>query len=427
LPVITDGVFAVIWKCLRGRECETLQNYEEMLTSALKADNGKFCKQTIDFQSVMAIPDYQDLMEDCIDSKLSRLHKELNTQHQWRFEAVEPSEHFPNGCKTTNKAYSCDVVIEFEQKPTNLCTTPIGMAIGLEAYEVHNTWQPEAYGPNMNEGREGIEGCYLIKKVPDKKWKLLELVDNSSEVIKRTMREVRKEYHQTPVFEAWNDWYQMFAPESDNVDDYRRKMKKIGKQIRIPLMSIINDPTKYVESLRWTPSKGSELINPNFQYPAVLQAAMNSVVTELNRRAHPPRLTALTDRDLLDLIESFEDKTKHAYDALQTLTKLKMKELINRLVSYEGSRPAVGGNKVELARRIVKWGTTFVATIYRDLGQTQADLVRRRLDYEPDSEVDSSSTVCFVGDIALSKGDFHSIKEGFNSSKNNTFILTYVL
>jgi hypothetical protein len=58
-------------------------------------------------------------------------------------------------------------------------------------------------------------------------------------------------------------------------------------------------------------------------------------VTEFNRRAHHPRLTALTDRDLLDLIESFEDKTKHAYDALQLLNKPKIKELVNRLVSYE--------------------------------------------------------------------------------------------
>lgn len=36
------------------------------------------------------------------------MHKEVHTQHQWRFYAVPVDPMFPLGCKTTYRAYSAD-------------------------------------------------------------------------------------------------------------------------------------------------------------------------------------------------------------------------------------------------------------------------------------------------------------------------------
>ena len=41
------------------------------------------------------------------------------------------------------------------------------MATGLEAKTVYNTWQPEPYGPNSFQGRQGVEGLFILIKIPD--------------------------------------------------------------------------------------------------------------------------------------------------------------------------------------------------------------------------------------------------------------------
>ena len=46
------------------------------------------------------------------------MHKEVQTQHQWRFFAVPVDiPLFPNGCKTTFRAWGPDQVVEFVSKP----------------------------------------------------------------------------------------------------------------------------------------------------------------------------------------------------------------------------------------------------------------------------------------------------------------------
>ena len=40
---------------------------------------------------VYVVPDYQKYLENCIDEKFGKCHKELNTQLQWKFEAIPNS------------------------------------------------------------------------------------------------------------------------------------------------------------------------------------------------------------------------------------------------------------------------------------------------------------------------------------------------
>jgi len=94
---------------------------------------------------------------------LGSLHRLIDTQHQWRFEAVKKSDLFLTGAKTCYRAYSASKVVEMELMPKRQCVSRIGKLTGIETYTLVNTWQPEAYGINALPGREGWEGFYLLR------------------------------------------------------------------------------------------------------------------------------------------------------------------------------------------------------------------------------------------------------------------------
>jgi hypothetical protein len=134
-----DSCFAVIWSCFRSEPCETLALYKSRIEETFSATSLK-----AKMEDVYVIPDYKILLQNCIDTRLSNLHKEGQTQHQWRFEAVELSTYFPLGVKTMYRAYCSDRVVEFHAKPASKCDTRIGQAIGLEPVTVTCRWHPSS-------------------------------------------------------------------------------------------------------------------------------------------------------------------------------------------------------------------------------------------------------------------------------------------
>ena len=101
-------------------------------------------------------------LDGFLDKKLSNYAKVINTQHQWRFEAVQRSVLFPFGCKTTYRAYSSGKVVEIIKKPMIQCITPIGMLTGLEAYTTYCKWYPDQ---NSITNRI-VEGFYILTDMP---------------------------------------------------------------------------------------------------------------------------------------------------------------------------------------------------------------------------------------------------------------------
>jgi len=98
-----DACFGHLWKFLRAKVCVTVGGYQAMLDEKFK--NAKLAAKVID---VYVVPDYMAFLEDCIDEKLSNLHKEENTQLQWKFESVPVSFQYPLGVKTSWRAYCSD-------------------------------------------------------------------------------------------------------------------------------------------------------------------------------------------------------------------------------------------------------------------------------------------------------------------------------
>lgn len=153
-----DACFAVIWKTFRSSPCETLQEYKRMIEESMN-DSKLHCNMV----DVMVIPDYKIFFKDCIDEDLSKLHKNDQTQHQWRFESVPVSVHFPFGVKTVFRAYSSDRVVELIKKPKLQCLSIIGQYTGLEAVTTFCRWYPST---QCDPQRLNIEGFYIIRRIP---------------------------------------------------------------------------------------------------------------------------------------------------------------------------------------------------------------------------------------------------------------------
>jgi hypothetical protein len=78
-----DGLFGVIWKHCRPNVYETLEKHTSIIQNAFNGTNLK-----VNVKDVMVCPDYCTFLIGSIDNKFGRLHKGVQTQHQWRFEGI---------------------------------------------------------------------------------------------------------------------------------------------------------------------------------------------------------------------------------------------------------------------------------------------------------------------------------------------------
>jgi hypothetical protein len=280
-----------------------------------------------------------------IDNDLSRLHKEIQTQHQWRFEAVKEGIYFPFGCKTTFKAYSSNKVVEFEKLPRGQCCTPIGQYTGLEPSTTYNTWQPEPEGVNSLPGRP-VEGFYLLINLPSS-----EVVspkpfsEGTAAKILDTLEEVKKRWPSASdpkIAEEWKEWGKVFAPRSDSAEEYVQQLRRNGEPFHIPLRDLIFDSNNSV--LRnWTLNERSSKVDPDFVYPEILKAAMNSVRSRFNPDPLMPRLSSSTDTELTENLRLYKDNLKEYELYLSSLNAGSLKERSRRHVLYNGISPSVNG------------------------------------------------------------------------------------
>jgi hypothetical protein len=110
-----DGVFGKLWTYIRDKHALSPDEYLQLILEALKSYN----PEVID---LFAIPNYEEVLTPCIDKNFSRYCKEEQTQHQFIFESVTPSDDFPFGVKMTYRAYSTDETIEiFESEMVLFC------------------------------------------------------------------------------------------------------------------------------------------------------------------------------------------------------------------------------------------------------------------------------------------------------------------
>jgi hypothetical protein len=100
-----DAIFGVIWEHCKNLVLEDLDAWARALEKALEKSG-----LNVKVVDINYVPSF-DFLNDHVDKNLSRLHKGLQTIHQWVFTAIRPNTFFPYGVKTTYRAYAAPQVI----------------------------------------------------------------------------------------------------------------------------------------------------------------------------------------------------------------------------------------------------------------------------------------------------------------------------
>jgi len=343
-----DACFGVVWRLFRGQSCLTLGDFKNLIETYFRTDDGLGGK----VEDIYVIPDYTPFIDPVLDGKIARLHKEDQTQHQWRFEAVPRSADFPLGCKTCFRAYSSDKVVEFTIKPRQQCQSSIGRVLGLEPCTTYCRWYPTEH---CIPGR-AVEGFYLLKDIPhhdeDVEFPPVEFVVGSYIGIKQTLREINRRFSWENDYEIrceWENWTSLYAPPSDNVRDFLDKIYEnpsaalSANTYHFPLNFFIWNKRMFERSTAMDVANGvpfSRYISedPTFQWPELLCAAMNSVVSEFTPHPHLPRVHVSSNAELNELMDLIKSRTVAYYeDALPRLTlQVLTSRLFEAKMGYSG-------------------------------------------------------------------------------------------
>lgn len=342
-----DAAFSVIRSCFKFASCETIQMYKQRIEEAF-GDTAL----NAHIEDVYAVPDYCTLLGGCIVSGLARLHKEIQTQHQWRFLAVPVDDMFPLGCKTTYRAYSSDKVVEFIKQPKNKCVSKVGRYTGLEPVTLYCRWYPSA---QCDSQRLGVEGMYLLTALPSAPVQLGSILlpcpfkPGSTEDMLKCILEVHKKWQGSDDCDTfvrdWVQWKESYCPLSDDALEYVRDTRT-RINYKMPLRNILFNPRQYINSSTWLMNLDPHgEYDPSFKWPEMVAIATNSVASaQFNPNPLDPRIYSVLDERILESKQTFCNETALYYEGVLSLdSKLTLQNLLRRRVCYSGEETSLSG------------------------------------------------------------------------------------
>ncbi len=361
-----DAAFGHIWSNNRHRPVETVKDYASCINQAFKST-----KLKAEVEAIYVMPDYIKYLSPCIDPFFGNYSKEIDTQHQWKFTAVERSLNFPLGGKTQYRAYSSDKVVEMQFKRESECLTPIGKLTGIEPVTTHVKWFPD----ETTFPERKVEGYYLLNQIPGKKYRECqgnpknlfepqEFAERSSIEFEQTMLEVRNRWkNSNPIRIEWENWYSNICPKSQMAREYAETHESL---YQFPLSEYLYSNTE-VE-----PSWVTDLIQPEeekgLDWPEVIAYTTPSVSSGWNRNPGPSRIYTSLDVKLNDDVKEYNRVTEHYYsDYLNTKTVEVLKDMIRIHKIESQSKFHSGRNKKELIKQIKDYDINFIKYYLKSL------------------------------------------------------------
>lgn len=411
-----DGCFGTIWSALCAEPLVTMDDWRNAVKKA-------FNETTLvaNIKDVWTVPDYSAVIEPCIIRNLGLMHREMQTQHQWRFRAVQSCFHFPFGCKTTFRAYSSDCVVEFIRKARHNCISEIGRFTGLEATKLYVRWFPSAV---CDPNRPGVEGMYLLESLPSIELRPgainpppTTLPEKAIVKIDKCINEIKSRFHCVEHFairEWWRLWEVKYRPQSANINDYVIQLCRNGTPYHVPLQDILFSLRSRLEPTSLTISIDEYAdYDPHFQWPEVFSRATNSVQSaNFNPHPPPPREYASSDVDLQDDIGRWHHGTAVFYQqTLDQRTIEQLKSMFIRKVRYSGEFPTLPSTKSSLIRRLQDIDVETFVDINRRLAPVDLREVERCIAYDVASGPDvNDREICMVGPIRVRGNAIRSLR-----------------
>jgi hypothetical protein len=206
----------------------------------------------------------------------------------------------------------------------------------LEATTLYCCWYPS----KDCDKERNVEGFYLLRAIPHSENGTLppcDFPDNVHESIAETISEVRKTYDiysDEAIRKSWDVWYDIWAPKNGDSINYVQSMERKGIPFHIPLKLILLNKNNYIHFPDWENNcnAANSDINPDFVWPEVIAAAMNSVQSDFNPNPNNPRLYSTTDVDLTEVLNSFKERCSPHYNNLKSTTNNCLKIMLKRRV-----------------------------------------------------------------------------------------------
>jgi hypothetical protein len=293
------------------------------------------------------------------------------------------------------------------------------MNTGIEPRTCYNTWQPEAYGPNSLPGREGIEGMFILQKIPHVigSIPLTELKPKGKQSLMKSQTSIRKKYNSRfkPLIRAWWDrWFKVWLPPSETCPYiYLDQIRQHKERARFPLSTILYDKTKRVINVDWAITASSTtLVNPDFKWPQPIIAAMNCISSVLNPEPHAPRLLAQRDAVLIARLQNYGVRVEPYFDRPTTVSCLR-DEIFYYCVDYDGVKTATSTmTKTLLLSYQKKWGKSFCSRFFRPLQTSSMSLVENTLSYQFENDTSASYEVASIDGFRVTRKEIKSFNLG---------------
>lgn len=147
------------------------------------------------------------------------------------------------------------------------------------------------------------------------------------------------------ALEWWKTWEIEHAPTSDSALEYVARLKARNRVFHTPLAEYLfgTEATSLLAPWKSKLTNESRDINPGFQWPEILAAALPSVMTEFTPNPPGPRLYT-ADQSRLSLIKTaFINSSREYYNNLVLNREREIATLMNQKVQPSGHILPTGG------------------------------------------------------------------------------------
>lgn len=199
------------------------------------------------------------------------------------------------------------------------------------------------------------EGFYILRNLPRCSVENIPPLDfdpDSFSKVKDCLSEIERKFSDNDLertaLEWWKIWEIEHAPTSNSAVEYVARLKARHRAFHTPLAEYLfgNEIAMYTH-WKCKLTNESRDINPGFQWPELLAAALPSVVTEFSPNPPGPRLYT-ADQSRLSLIKvAFTTNAKPYCDSLLHRIEKDITTLMNQKLQPSGNVLTTGGKKLK--------------------------------------------------------------------------------
>lgn len=362
-----DACFAHVWRGMRQKTVHTVDDYAKEINTIF---NGQLKASVKD---LYVVSDFKAFFKPSIDTHFGRFAKELDSQHQFKFDAVEVNADFPLGVRTMYRAYCSDKVVEFTKMSKEQCLSPIGQRTGLEPHTLLVSWGPER-ASTVAESKK-VVGFYILTKLPLVAFDAIippkDFQEGSLDSFAQTVREAKSKFFElSDICAAWEKWEKAILVSTESAWTAAEYVAAKPLLYQIPLLQYFRlEPHEFC-STDWTPIQPnfSQDTGSDFQWPEQLAAAVHSVTSQWQRDPMPSRIFLTMDVERRNVLKRLMEKAEPYYLEMKTSHTVDMLgRMLRERLDNTGLNVHITGSKSILLTRVKETDKDYLTILYKAL------------------------------------------------------------